>query len=61
MCGDCVVLSEGGAAVWAVCNQCNRKGGRSLRAGWAVALFWLLVPIVFLWAVIEVVEHAFQR
>jgi hypothetical protein len=59
MCGDCVVLSEGGASVWAVCHRCDRKGGRSLRSGWVAALFWVLLPIAVLWAVITLVERVF--
>jgi hypothetical protein len=60
MCGDCVVLTEGGAGVWAVCHECARRGGRSLRAGWIAALFWVLVPIGVLWGVVEVVERIFR-
>jgi hypothetical protein len=60
MCGDCVVLTEGGAGLWAVCRECARRGGRSLRAGWIAALFWVLVPIGVLWGVVELVERAFR-
>jgi hypothetical protein len=57
MCGDCVVLTEGGADVWAVCHSCARRDGVSLRKGWFVVLRWLLVPILALWVLIELVEH----
>lgn len=60
MCGDCVVLTEHGASLWAVCHECARRGGRSLRAGWVGALFWVLVPIAVLWGIVEVVERAFK-
>ena len=60
VCGDCVVLTEGGAGVWAVCHDCVRRGGRSLRAGWIAALFWILVPIGVLWGIVEIVERAFR-
>ena len=60
MCGDCVVLTEGGAGVWAVCHECARRGGRSLRAGWGAALFWVVLPILALWGVVEIVEHVFR-
>jgi hypothetical protein len=60
MCGDCVVLTEGGASLWAVCHACARRGGRSLSAGWIAALFWILVPIGVLWGVVEIVERAFR-
>ena len=61
MCGDCVVLSEGGANVWAVCHSCARRGGRSLRKGWGAALFWIVLPIVLLWGLVEIVERVFSR
>jgi hypothetical protein len=60
MCGDCVVLTEGGASLWAVCHKCARRGGRSLRAGWVAALFWVLAPIFVLWGIVEVLERVFR-
>jgi hypothetical protein len=48
MCGDCVVLTEGGAHVWAVCKRCDSRGGRSLSPGWRLVLTWLALPIVAL-------------
>jgi hypothetical protein len=59
MCGDCVVLTEGGAGVWAICHDCDRRGGRSLRRGWIAALFWLVLPVVMLWGLIQIVERLF--
>jgi hypothetical protein len=59
VCGDCCVLTEGGATVWAVCTGCARRGGRSLGGGWTAALFWLLVPIVGLFALLVVLFHFF--
>ncbi len=29
VCGDCCVLTEGGAKVWAICLACDRRAGRS--------------------------------
>lgn len=55
-----MVLTEHGASLWAVCRQCERLGGRSLRAGWIAALFWVLVPIVVLFGLIEALERAFR-
>ncbi|HVU04787.1 MAG TPA: hypothetical protein VHE30_23705 [Polyangiaceae bacterium] len=60
VCGDCVVLSEGGASVWAVCKICDARAGRSLRAGWTAALFWLVLPLVGLFLVIELLERIFR-
>ena len=46
VCGDCVVLTEGGADVWAVCKKCDSAGGRSLKSGWIVVLGWFAMPII---------------
>ena len=35
VCGDCCVLTEGGARVYAICLGCNRHSGRSLTPGLA--------------------------
>jgi hypothetical protein len=59
-CGDCCVLTKGGASVWAVCTRCSRRGGRSLRAGWGAALVWILLPIVALGLLVFFIEWAFR-
>jgi hypothetical protein len=59
VCGDCCVLTEGGASVWAVCTRCARRGGRSLGAGWKAALFWLLLPIVGLALLLAALGYLF--
>lgn len=46
VCGDCCVLTEGGASPWAVCLACARSGGSSLSASWRVVLGWFLKPLV---------------
>ena len=46
VCGDCVVLTEGGAHVWAVCTRCDAKSGRSLSRGWVTVIGWFALPIV---------------
>jgi hypothetical protein len=48
VCGDCVVLTEGGAHVWAVCTRCDARAGRSLSTGWLQVLGWIAVPILAL-------------
>jgi hypothetical protein len=58
-CGDCCVLTEGGASVWAVCTKCNRRGGRSLSSGWRAALTWIVLPILALALLIALLEWAF--
>ncbi|HKY35000.1 MAG TPA: hypothetical protein VJN18_03570 [Polyangiaceae bacterium] len=50
VCGDCCVLTTGGAQPWAICHACNRSGGASLRRGWGAALSWLIKPIMGLLA-----------
>jgi hypothetical protein len=41
VCGDCCTLTEGSARVWAICLDCDRKGGRSLAPAWQGLLLWL--------------------
>lgn len=43
-CGDCCVLVEG-VKVWAICLDCERKGGRSVAPGWTLVLLWIGLPI----------------
>ena len=40
MCGDCCVLTDGGATTFAVCLRCA-KGGASLRRPWLELVGWL--------------------
>lgn len=46
VCGNCCVLTKGGAHTWAVCLTCNRRGGRSLSGGWIAVLGWIARPIL---------------
>ena len=48
VCGDCSVLTEGGAKVYAICLGCDRRAGRSLRQGWFTVIGWFVVPILAL-------------
>ena len=41
VCGDCCTLTEGGAKVWAICLDCDRRDGRSLAGRWRGLLLWL--------------------
>jgi hypothetical protein len=52
VCGDCCTLTEGGTRVWAICLDCDRKGGSSLSPGWRAVILWLVVPLVALAAVV---------
>ena len=51
VCGDCSVLTRGGADLWAICLACERSGGSSLSRGWLTVLGWLLKPMAALIAV----------
>jgi len=48
VCGDCCVLTSGGATPWAICLECDRRHGRSLRRGWLTVLGWLAKPMLLL-------------
>ena len=51
VCGDCCTLTEGGAKVWAICLDCDRRGGRSLWPAWARLLGLVAGVVVVLVAV----------
>lgn len=57
VCGDCCTLTEGGAKTWAVCLECDRKKGRSLRGAWGGFGLWMLALLVGL-AVLLAALHA---
>ncbi|MGK3996300.1 hypothetical protein [Sorangium sp. So ce1024] len=61
VCGDCCVLTEGGARIWAICLACEDRGGRSLRRGWATVLGWIALPIAALAAVVALLEWLHRR
>jgi hypothetical protein len=46
VCGDCCVLTQGGARTFAICLACDARGGRSLRSGWLGVLGFVALPIV---------------
>jgi hypothetical protein len=46
VCADCCTLTEGGVKVWAVCLDCDRRGGRSLRGAWGGLVTWLVLILV---------------
>ncbi len=48
VCGDCCVLTEGGANVYAICLGCDRRSGRQLAGAWLRVLWWLALPILVL-------------
>ena len=56
VCGDCCVLTEGGAKTYAICLDCERRAGRSLRAGWLAVMGWIMLPILVL-VVVVVLLH----
>ncbi len=46
VCGDCCVLTEGGATTFAICIGCERKGGASLRSPWLGLLAWIALIVL---------------
>lgn len=56
LCGDCCIITEGGAKKWAICPTCAEGGGRSLQRGWTSLLLWICAPIVALALLIWVLE-----
>ena len=56
VCGDCCTLTEGGAQVWAICLDCDRKKGRSLTRAWGGFGTWLIGLLVAMAAVIALLE-----
>jgi hypothetical protein len=48
VCGDCCVLTTGGATPWAICHACEKSGGGSLSRGWVVVLGWFVKPMFLL-------------
>ena len=59
VCGDCCVLTSGGASQWAVCLACDKSDGRSLRRAWLTVFGWLLTPIAVLFAAYALVYWLF--
>ncbi|HYJ10737.1 MAG TPA: hypothetical protein VEX18_17060 [Polyangiaceae bacterium] len=51
VCGDCCVLTTGGAQPWAICHACRSSGGTSLKSGWGTVIGWLVKPILVLFAI----------
>jgi hypothetical protein len=48
VCGDCCTLTEGGLTTFAICLECDRRGGRSLSSGWTrllLGVFALLLAL----------------
>jgi hypothetical protein len=59
VCGNCCVLTTGGAQPWAVCHACNQSGGTSLKRGWGTVLGWLIKPMLGLVALYFVLYWLF--
>jgi hypothetical protein len=48
VCGDCCVLTDGGARTYAICIGCEKRAGRSLRRAWLMVATWIAGPLVAL-------------
>ena len=57
VCGDCSVLSSGGASLFAICTGCA-AGGSSLRRPWMGFVMWLGGIVVVLAAIAAVLAYA---
>ncbi|HVY46899.1 MAG TPA: hypothetical protein VHB21_13520 [Minicystis sp.] len=60
VCGDCCTLTEGGAKTWAICLDCDRKHGRSLRGAWlrfGLFLGVIVLGLAVLVAVLSIVSQ----
>ena len=57
VCGDCCTLTDGGLTTFAICLDCDRRGGRSLTSGWWGLLlgFGALLLLLAAFAVLSVV------
>jgi hypothetical protein len=59
VCGDCCVLTRGGAGPWAICRGCEDRHGASLRGAWGMVLGWLVKPMLLLLLVYVVLRWLF--
>lgn len=55
-CGDCSVLTEGGAKLWAICLRCEKRGGKTLAPGWTLVAAWLVGILVVLGGLVALIE-----
>jgi hypothetical protein len=61
VCGDCCVLTEGGAKVYAICLSCDKRAGRSLRAAWRTVALWAIGPLLVLAAAVALLAWITNR
>lgn len=50
------MLTEGGAKLWAICLRCEKRGGKSLVAGWVIVAAWLVGILAVLGGVVALIE-----
>lgn len=56
VCGDCCTLTEGGTKVFAICLDCDRRGGRSLTPAWRGVVGLLALVLGGLLAVVALLS-----
>ncbi len=61
VCGVCSTLTEGGSRVWAICLECDRAKGRSLRRAWLGTAAWLGGILVVLALAVAVLAWLSER
>jgi hypothetical protein len=47
LCGDCCIITHGGAKPWAICRDCAATE-TSLARRWASVIAWVMAPIAIL-------------
>ena len=57
VCGDCCTLTEGGVRTWAICLECDRKKGRSLRSAWGGLLAFIGAILLTLTALVALLAY----
>jgi hypothetical protein len=56
LCGDCCVITEGGAKVWAICPRCDGEGSNELSGRWRGVVLWIGGPILLLAVLVLLLE-----
>ena len=60
-CGDCCVLTEGGAGQWAICLNCNKRGGANINPAWLSFGMWLMLPLLAILGAILLLAMVFGK
>lgn len=61
VCAECCTLTEGGTKTWAICLDCDRRGGRSLAGAWGGVLVPFVAVLVALAVAVAVLAQLSDR